>query len=78
MITYVSKYGDFGARKRPFTDLISPRLHTMTDSQLSSSGAAKAERTSVVRVALWTIVGVALVLGVVLFFRYTRLITPLL
>jgi hypothetical protein len=27
---------------------------------------------------LWAAVGVALVVGIVLFFRYTRLITPLL
>jgi len=50
----------------------------MTDPQISSSGPAKAERTSVVRVVLWTAVFVALIVGIVLFFRYTRLMTPLL
>jgi len=50
----------------------------MTDSQFGSSGSGKTERTSIVRVLLWTAVGVALVVGLVLFFRYTRLMTPLL
>ena len=50
----------------------------MTDPQMSSSGSAKAERTSIVRVLLWTAVAVALVVGLVLFFHYTRLMTPLL
>jgi len=50
----------------------------MTDPQMSSSGSAKAERTSVIRVVLWTTVAVALIVGLVLFFRYTRLMTPLL
>jgi predicted secreted protein len=50
----------------------------MTDSQLGSSESAKAERTSLVRVVLWTTVAVALIVGLVLFFRYTRLMTPLL
>ena len=50
----------------------------MADSQLDSSTPAKAERRSVVRVLLWTAVGIALVVGLVLFFRYTRLMTPLL
>ena len=50
----------------------------MTDPQMTTSGAAKAERTSVVRVVLWAAVAIALVAGLVLFFRYTRLMTPLL
>lgn len=50
----------------------------MTDSQMTTSGPAKAEATLVVRVVLWAAVAVALVAGVVLFFRYTRLMTPLL
>ena len=50
----------------------------MTDSQLSSSSSAKAERTSIVRVVLWAAVAIALVIGLVLFFRYTKLMTPLL
>jgi hypothetical protein len=50
----------------------------MTDPQISSSGPAKVERTSVLRVVLWAAVAVALVVGIVLFFRYTRLMTPLL
>ena len=50
----------------------------MTDSQLTGAEPAKAERTSIVRVLLWTAVAVALVVGLVLFFRYTKLMTPLL
>jgi uncharacterized membrane protein YjfL (UPF0719 family) len=50
----------------------------MTDSQLDSSVPAKSERTSIVRIVLWTGVAIALVVGLVLFFRYTRLMTPLL
>ena len=50
----------------------------MTDPQLGSSGSAKAERTSVVRVVLWAAVAIALIAGLVMFFRYTRLMTPLL
>jgi type VI protein secretion system component VasF len=50
----------------------------MADSQLDTAGSEKAERPSIVRFVLWAVVGVALVVGVVLFFRYTRLMTPLL
>ncbi len=50
----------------------------MTDPQLSSPGSAKEERTSVVRVVLWAAVAIALIVGLVMFFRYTRLMTPLL
>ena len=50
----------------------------MADSQLTTSDSAKTERTSVVRVVLWAAVAIALVIGLVLFFRYTRLMTPLL
>ena len=50
----------------------------MADSQLDTAGTPKPERTSIVRFVLWTAVGIALIIGVVLFFRYTRLITPLL
>ena len=79
MITYARQYRDFGAKRRPPTDLISSRFRIpMTDPQLSSSGSAKAERTSVVRVVLWAAVAIALIVGLVMFFRYTRLMTPLL
>ena len=50
----------------------------MTDSQLDSSGSAKAERTSIVRAVLWASIAIALIVGLVLFFHYTRLMTPLL
>ena len=50
----------------------------MADSQLDSSGSAKAARTSIVRFVLWAAVAVALIVGLLLFFRYTRLMTPLL
>ena len=51
----------------------------MADSQLDTAATSeKPERTSIVRFVLWLAVAVALILGVVLFFRYTRLMTPLL
>jgi uncharacterized membrane protein YjfL (UPF0719 family) len=50
----------------------------MADTQIDSAGSAKTERTTIVRFVLWAAVGIALVVGVVLFFRYTRLLTPLL
>ena len=50
----------------------------MADSQLDSSDPEKAERTSIVRAVLWATVAIALIVGLVLFFRYTRLMTPLL
>ena len=50
----------------------------MADSQMDSTAPAKVERTSVVRFVLWLSVGIVLVVGLVLFFRYTRLMTPLL
>ena len=50
----------------------------MADSQLDSSSPEKAERTSIVRAVLWATVAIALIVGLVLFFRYTRLMTPLL
>ena len=50
----------------------------MTDSPLENSPSEKRERASFVRVLLWTAVAIALVVGLVLFFRYTRLMTPLL
>ncbi len=50
----------------------------MTDSQLENPASEKPERASLVRVVLWISVAIALVVGLVLFFRYTRLMTPLL
>jgi uncharacterized membrane protein YjfL (UPF0719 family) len=51
----------------------------MADPQLDTAASpAKPEHASIVRFVLWAAVGVALVVGIVLFFRYTRLITPLL
>jgi hypothetical protein len=50
----------------------------MADSELSGSEAAKVERPTWVRTLLWAAVGIALIVGLVLFFRYTRHITPLL
>jgi hypothetical protein len=50
----------------------------MADSELHSPGTAKAERTTILRAVLWTAVGIALIVGLVLFFRYTRHMTPLL
>ena len=50
----------------------------MTDSELSGSTTAKANRPTWLRTLLWAIVGLALIVGLVLFFRYTRHMTPLL
>jgi hypothetical protein len=50
----------------------------MTSPQFDNSEAIKTERTSLVRVVLWVAVFISLILGLVLFFRYTRLMTPLL
>jgi len=50
----------------------------MTDSQLENTTSEKPERASFVRVLLWVAVAIALVVGLVLFFHYTRLMTPLL
>ena len=50
----------------------------MTSPQVENTTAVKAERTSLVRFVLWAIVFVTLVFGIVLFFRYTKLMTPLL
>ncbi|HEY2377062.1 MAG TPA: hypothetical protein VGH98_13885 [Gemmatimonadaceae bacterium] len=50
----------------------------MADSQLDTSASAKEERPSIVRFSLWAAVAIALIVGLVLFFRYTRLLTPLL
>jgi uncharacterized membrane protein YjfL (UPF0719 family) len=47
----------------------------MTSPQIDNSAAAK---TSVVRFALWAAVFIALIVGLVFFFRYTKLMTPLL
>ena len=50
----------------------------MADSELPETTTMKADRTTWVRALLWTLVGVALLVGLVLFFRYTRHMTPLL
>ncbi len=65
-------------KKATYRSHLSAFSATMTDPQMSSSGSAKAERTSIVRVVLWAAVAIALIVGLVMFFRYTRLMTPLL
>lgn len=50
----------------------------MADSELPGTVPAKAERSTWVRTLLWAAVFIALLLGLVLFFRYTRHMTPLL
>jgi hypothetical protein len=50
----------------------------MADTQLENAASEKPERASFIRVLLWIAVAIALVVGLVLFFRYTRLMTPLL
>ena len=50
----------------------------MPDSELPGTVSAKAERPTWIRTLLWTAVGIALIVGLVLFFRYTRHMTPLL
>jgi hypothetical protein len=79
MITYAQVSGEFRARRRPPTVLIflaSPRM--MADPELPVSTSEKAEHSPWLRTLLWALVGIALVLGIVLFFRYTRHMTPLL
>jgi hypothetical protein len=49
----------------------------MADSDFSES-TAKEERQTWLRTLLWAAVGIALIVGLVLFFRYTRHMTPLL
>jgi cytochrome c-type biogenesis protein CcmH/NrfF len=49
----------------------------MADSEFSGS-TAKEDRPTWLRALLWAAVGIALVVGLVLFFRYTRHMTPLL
>jgi len=50
----------------------------MTSPQVDNIVSEKTERVSIVRFALWAAVFLALILGLVLFFRYTKLMTPLL
>ena len=50
----------------------------MTSPQVDTTVGMKAERMSVVRLVLWAAVFITLVVGMVLFFRYTKLMTPLL
>jgi hypothetical protein len=74
MATSVQNQGHL--RLRHVIAFSSPRL--MADSQLDSTGSAKSDRSSIVRFVLWATVAIVLVVGLVLFFRYTRLMTPLL
>jgi len=79
MITYTQQHRDLGAKRRPPTDpIFSASTAGMTDSQLENTTSEKPERASFVRVLLWVAVAIALVVGLVLFFHYTRLMTPLL
>jgi hypothetical protein len=50
----------------------------MADTDLPGPATVKEDRSTWLRTLLWTVVGVALIVGLVLFFRYTRHITPLL
>lgn len=48
----------------------------MRASPVDKSEPSKVERASLLRVLIWTAIGIALIVGLVLFFRYSRLITP--
>jgi len=48
------------------------------DSPLDDSASRKPDRTPLLRVVLWSLIALALIVGVVLFFRYSRLMTALL
>jgi hypothetical protein len=50
----------------------------MAHSPLDGSDSGKTDRTSLLRVLLWSAIALVLIIGLVLFFRYTRLMTPLL
>lgn len=50
----------------------------MTTPQVVDIVPEKTERASLMRFALWTAVFLTLIVGLVLFFRYTKLMTPLL
>lgn len=47
----------------------------MGDSPLDSSEPEKPDRPPVVRVMIWSVIALALIIGIVLFFRYSRLMT---
>lgn len=50
----------------------------MADSEIPGTTTAKADHSPLLRTVLWALVGIALILGLVLFFRYTRHVTPML
>lgn len=47
----------------------------MSDSPLDSSDPEKPDRPPVLRVMIWSAIALALIVGIVLFFRYSRLMT---
>ena len=47
----------------------------MGDSPLDSSDPEKPDRPPILRVVIWSAIALALVIGIVLFFRYSRLMT---
>jgi hypothetical protein len=49
-----------------------------SDSPLDSSDAPKQERMPFLRLVMWSVIGLALIVGIVLFIRYSRLMTALL
>ena len=50
----------------------------MSESNPDSAGEPKEGRSSVVRATLWAAIGIALIIGIVLYFRYARQTSSLL
>lgn len=53
-------------------------MRAMQASQLQTPDPPKSRRTTIIRVVAWTAVLVALILGIVMYLRYARRISPLL
>ena len=50
----------------------------MSAPHLEKSEPPKPERTSLLRIVVWAVIFIALVAGLVLFFRYSKIMSPLL
>jgi len=53
----------------------SSRRDQMGDSPVDSSEPEKPDRPPVMRVMIWSVIALALIVGIVLFFRYSRLMS---
>ena len=47
----------------------------MGDSPLDSSEPEKPDRPQLLRIVIWSAIALALIVGIVLFFRYSKLMT---